>query len=61
MKIKGAIYFAIAVAGAIFLGFGENFMPRAYALSVGIVLLMFGLYKISSSWQRGDSNDQTDD
>lgn len=61
MKIKGGIYFILALAGVVVLVFGTDLMPREYALSIGIVLLMFGLYKISTSWQKDDSDEATDD
>ena len=38
-----------------------NVIPKEYAYSVGIMLLMFGLYKVSVSWKpknlEGDDNE----
>lgn len=45
MKTKRIIYFTLLIVGALIMGFGDNFIKKEYALSIGIVLLMFGIYK----------------
>ena len=52
MKIKAWIYFILIITGIIILSTGKQFMPEEYALSLGFILLMFGLYKVSVSWNR---------
>ena len=37
---------------------GEKFILKEYALSIGFILLMFGLYKISRSWQKSDPTNE---
>ncbi len=32
------------------MGFGKGYMEKEYALSIGIVLLMFGIYKSTQVW-----------
>lgn len=47
----------LILAGALIAGMGDHIMQREYALSIGIVLLMFGLYKTTQLWsidQNGD-------
>jgi hypothetical protein len=48
------------VTGAILMGTGENWMRREYALSIGIVLLMLGIYKSSRAWNRTKTGDTTE-
>ncbi|MEX0289868.1 MAG: hypothetical protein AB3N14_12230 [Flavobacteriaceae bacterium] len=50
MKTKRGIYFLLIILGALIMGVGENWMRKEYALSIGIILLMFGIYKTSQSW-----------
>lgn len=52
MKIKQSIYFALLIAGFLVLAFGDHFMEKEVSLSIGFVLLMFAIYKISISWRR---------
>lgn len=65
MKIKGWIYFLSAILGIGFILSADAFIKKEYALSIGFILLMYGLYKISTSWKRnGDSKsniEQEDD
>ena len=61
MKTKRTIYFLLIVLGAIIIGAGESYFPKEYVLSVGLVLMMFGLYKSTQVWindkdQREDEN-----
>ena len=58
MKIKAWIYFVLVITGVIILSTGEQFMPEEYALSLGFILLMFGLYKVSVSWNRGKEDEE---
>ena len=62
MKIKAWIYFICIIAGIIMISTAGNVIPREYAYSVGIILLMFGLYKVSVSWKPknmgGDENER---
>ena len=58
MKIKAVINFILVLVGILAIFGGENFIQREYAQSVGFVLLMLGLYRISSSWKRSDNDDE---
>ena len=51
MKIKAWIYFICIIAGIIMISTAGNVIPKEYAYSVGIILLMFGLYMVSVSWK----------
>tara|TARA_R110000868_G_scaffold331576_1_gene592539 strand:+ start:113 stop:301 length:189 start_codon:yes stop_codon:yes gene_type:complete len=59
MKIKQIIYFFLIVAGALVISFQNLFETKEYALIIGIILLMFGIYKMSTSWK--ENNDFTKD
>tara|TARA_R110002051_G_scaffold185003_1_gene254260 strand:+ start:9598 stop:9786 length:189 start_codon:yes stop_codon:yes gene_type:complete len=59
MKIKRIIYFILIVSGAIVMAFGDSFVVKEYALAIGIIILMFGIYKTSTSWK--DKNDESTD
>lgn len=50
MKINQTIYFAIIILGALIVATGNELIRRDYALGLGMVLLMFGIYKASQSW-----------
>tara|TARA_R110002073_G_scaffold63589_1_gene159279 strand:+ start:4170 stop:4367 length:198 start_codon:yes stop_codon:yes gene_type:complete len=57
MKTKRTFYLVLILAGALIAGMGDHIMQGEYALSIGIVLLMFGLYKTTQLWsidQNGD-------
>lgn len=58
MKIKPGIYFILVLMGILAIVGGEKFMGREYAQSIGFILLMLGLYKISTSWGRPDKEDE---
>ena len=45
MKTKRSIYFALIVIGGIVMGTADRYFEKEYALSIGIVLLMLGIYK----------------
>ncbi|MBT8321398.1 MAG: hypothetical protein KJO90_06990 [Eudoraea sp.] len=54
MKIKPLIYFLLIIAGGVLIGFGGQIMLKEYAMIIGIVLIMLGVYKTSVSWSSGD-------
>lgn len=56
MKTKRTIYFVLIIAGALLMAIGDRFIRKEYAMSVGIVLLMFGIYKSSVSWGIRDND-----
>ncbi len=58
MKTKGGIYFIPIILGIVIMTFGEKYILREYALSLGFILLMFGLYKVSRSWRKNDSAEE---
>lgn len=58
MKTNQTIYFLLILLGAIIMGFGSEWMQKEYALSLGIVLLMFGVYKSSQSWRGRDKEEE---
>ena len=41
------------------MAFGDSFVVKEYALAIGIIILMFGIYKTSTSWK--DKNDESTD
>jgi uncharacterized protein (DUF58 family) len=47
MKIKHAIYFVCALAGAAFLFLSNTFRIKELGLALGFSLLMLGLYDLS--------------
>ncbi|MFW2376573.1 MAG: hypothetical protein ACN4ES_08505 [Cellulophaga baltica] len=51
MKIKQIIYFILIIMGAIIMGYGPRFIVKEYALAIGVVFIMFGAYKTSTSWK----------
>jgi hypothetical protein len=58
MKIKAGIYFVLALAGIAAIVGGEKILRKEYAQSIGIVLLMYSLYKISRSWSGPGNKDE---
>lgn len=61
MKRKSTIYFILIVLGALIMGFGKHFVQKEYALSVGIVFLMFGIYKTTQTWSSENSKNESDE
>lgn len=57
MKTKRIIYFLLIITGALIMGAGESYMQKEYALSIGIVLLMFGIYKSTQIWSDGSDGE----
>lgn len=45
MKINGFINLFLVLVGALIMGFGERWIEEEYAMSLGIVLLMIGVYR----------------
>ena len=63
MKTKRIIYFLLIILGALIMGGGENYMEKEYALCIGIVLLMFGIYKSTQIWSdqgEGETTNEND-
>lgn len=54
MKTKRSIYFICILLGASIMGFGDYFIEKELALSVGVVFLFFGIYKSSGAWSTMD-------
>ena len=50
MKTKRTFYLILIIVGGVIAGLGDRIMEEEYALSLGIVLLMFGLYKTTQLW-----------
>jgi len=50
MKTKRTFYLVLILLGGGIAGWGDLVMQEEYALSIGIVLLMFGLYKTTQLW-----------
>lgn len=61
MKIKPLFYLLAIVSGALIMGFGGSFMRQEYAMCLGIVLIMFGIYKTSTSWRVGDHGSEKEE
>lgn len=59
MKTKRIIYFLLIISGALIMGAGENYMEKEYALCIGIVLLMFGIYKSTQVWSNRSDGEAT--
>lgn len=57
MKNKKRVYFACILLGAIFAAFGEKVVAKEWALLLGFVLLMFGLYNSALSIPSKEAND----
>ena len=51
----------LIIVGAAIAGLGDLIMHEEYALSIGIVLLMFGLYKTTQLWSIDQQGDQEND
>lgn len=50
MKTKHTFYFLLILAGALLMASGDNLLRSEYASSLGIVILMYGVYKTSKGW-----------
>ncbi len=51
----------LIIVGAVIAGLGDSIMEEEYALSIGIVLLMFGLYKTTQLWSMDHYGDEEKD
>ena len=51
----------LIIVGAAIAGLGDRIMHEEYALSIGIVLLMFGLYKTTQLWSIDQYADEDKD
>ena len=58
MKINQAIYFTLMTVGVVLLAIGDNYIRKEYALSLGFILLMFSLYKMSLGWRKYKSEEE---
>ncbi len=54
MKTNRIIYFLLIMAGAIIMATGDQLVKKEYAMCVGIILLMYGIYKSSKVWTKTD-------
>ncbi|MGB5227046.1 MAG: hypothetical protein WBN55_02215 [Eudoraea sp.] len=54
MKTNRIIYFLLIIAGAIIMATGDQLVRKEYAMCLGIILLMFGIYKSSKVWTETD-------
>ncbi|MCV6631392.1 MAG: hypothetical protein OIF50_16180 [Flavobacteriaceae bacterium] len=63
MKISAFIYLMLIVIGGILIGISSDYQPKEYPMSVGFVLLMFGIYKTTQlvSRSRREQKEPTDD
>ncbi len=50
MKTKHTFYFLLILLGAALMASGDSLLRKEYAFSLGIVLLMFGVYSASRTW-----------
>jgi hypothetical protein len=60
MKTIHTFFFLLILTGALLMATGDRLMRREYAFSLGLVILMFGVYKTSKSWKQREVNG-TDD
>ena len=64
--MKQTIYLLLILLGAIIGGIGHWILMEEYAMMIGIVLLMFGLYKTTQLWssnreeENGENNEDDD-
>tara|TARA_R110000868_G_scaffold2277_1_gene16965 strand:+ start:17205 stop:17402 length:198 start_codon:yes stop_codon:yes gene_type:complete len=61
MKTKRTFYLVLIIVGAAIAGLGDNLMEEEYALCIGIVLLMFGLYKTTQLWSSEQHREEEED
>lgn len=55
MKTKHTFYFLLILIGALLLATGDKLLRREYAMSLGVCLLMLGIYKVSQGWNQSQS------
>lgn len=51
MKTNQAIYLILLLLGLLIVTLGDQFIQKEFAWSIGFVLMMFSIYKISVSWR----------
>ena len=56
MKTNRIIYFLLIIAGAIIMATGDQLLKKEHAMSIGIILLMYGIYKSSKVWTKTDEH-----
>jgi disulfide bond formation protein DsbB len=56
MKTNHTFYFLLILAGAVLMASDDRLLRREYAYSLGIIMLMFGIYRTSKSWNRKEVN-----
>ena len=61
MKSKRIFYLVLIILGAVIAGLGDNVLEKEYALSIGIVLIMFGLYKTTQLWSSSTFSEDDED
>ena len=61
MKAKRTFYLVLIIVGAAIAGLGDKIMEEEYALCIGIVLLMFGLYKTTQLWSSEQYREEEED
>ena len=58
MKIKPLIYLLLIITGGMLIGFGDQILLKEYAMIIGIVLIMFGIYKTSASYASSEKKNE---
>lgn len=54
MKTKHAFYFLLILLGSGLMASGDRLLRKEYAFALGIILLMFAVYKTSRARSRAD-------
>ena len=60
MKTKHPIYFLLILSGAMLMASGDSLLRREFASGLGIIILMYGIYKTSQGYNHkepGDTNE----
>ncbi|WP_297797097.1 hypothetical protein [uncultured Eudoraea sp.] len=61
MKTNRIIYFLLIIIGATIMATGDQWIQKEYSMSIGIVLLMFGIYKSSKVWSNAEEHNTEDE
>jgi hypothetical protein len=61
MKTKHTFYFLLILGGALLMASGDRLLRKEYSFSLGIILLMFGVYKTSQSWRHTQGKEQEEE
>lgn len=51
----------LIIVGGLIAALGDQIMEEEFALSIGFVLLMFGLYKTTQLWSSGQNGEEEKD